>query len=65
MNRVQVVLSGFRVKLLCFVHAKLYVFLASTRACVCRCDVIFTGEPNKMCQKVFAQNMEAGSPLNY
>ena len=40
MNRVQVVLSGFSVRLLCFVQEKLYVFLGCTRACVCRCDAI-------------------------
>ena len=33
-NRVQVVLSGFRVKL----QVWLYVFIGFTRACVCRCD---------------------------
>ena len=44
-NRVQVVLSGFSVRLFCFVQAKtlcMFVFLGCTRACVCRCygDVI-------------------------
>ena len=42
MNRVQVVLSEFSVRLLCFVEAKtlcrLYEFLCCTRVCVCRCD---------------------------
>ena len=40
-NRVQVVLSGFSVRLFCFVQATTlcrYVFLGCTRACVCRCD---------------------------
>ena len=46
LNRVQVVLSGFSVRLFCFIQAKtlcrygyLYVFLGCTRACGCRCDV--------------------------
>ena len=40
-NRVQVVLSGFSVKLFCFVQGKnlmyvwLYVFVGCIRACVC------------------------------
>ena len=34
-NRVQVVLSGFSVRLLCFIKANLYVFLCDIRACVC------------------------------
>ena len=43
-DRVQVVLSGFSVRLFWFVQAIflmyvwLYVFLGCTRACVCRCD---------------------------
>ena len=42
-NRVQVVLSGFSVRLFCFVPGKLYVglvvcILGCTHACVCRCD---------------------------
>ena len=43
-NRVQVVLSGFSVKLFCFVkknfiYVWLYIlFLGCTRACVSRCD---------------------------
>ena len=43
-NRVQVVLSWFCVRLLCFVQAKKldvgcwYVFLGCIRVCVCRCD---------------------------
>ena len=41
--RVQVVLSGFSVILLCFVQAKLFVcmvvsFFCCTRDCICRCD---------------------------
>ena len=42
-NRVQFVLSGFSVRLFCFVQANTlsrYVFLGCTRACVCRCDGI-------------------------
>ena len=37
---MQVVLSGFSVRLFCFVQEKtfMYVFLFCTRACVCRCD---------------------------
>ena len=44
MNRVQVVLSGFSVRLFCFLPTKncmwvwLYVFLGCTRACECRFD---------------------------
>ena len=37
-NRVHVALSGFNVKLLCFVQAKtlcMYVRICCTRACVC------------------------------
>ena len=40
-NRVQVVLSGFSVRVFCFVQSKTlcrYVFLGCIRACVCRCD---------------------------
>ena len=42
-NRVQVVLSGFRVRLLfctgkTFMYVWLFVFLGCTRACVCGCD---------------------------
>ena len=56
-NRVQVVLSGFSVILLCFVQEKnfmlvwLYVFLCCTRACVCRCDgdVICVGHDLNWC----------------
>ena len=40
-NRVQVVLSGFSVRLFCpgknFMCVWLYVFICCTRACVCRC----------------------------
>ena len=50
-NRVQVVLSGFSVRLISFVQEKtfmevwLYVFIGCTRACVCicNCDVICVG----------------------
>ena len=44
MNRVQVVLLGFSVRLFCFVQTKTLCrcgcmyFLAAPRACVCRCD---------------------------
>ena len=55
-NRVQVVLSGFSVKLFCFDQAKtmyvwLYVYLGCTRACVCRCngDVICVGHDLNRC----------------
>ena len=42
-KRVQVDLSGFSVRFLCFVHTKLYVDTVVCiswllRACVCRCD---------------------------
>ena len=43
-NRVQVVVSGFSVRLFCFVQVKTLCrygcmyFLGCTRACVCRCD---------------------------
>ena len=40
-NRVKVVLSGFSVKLFCFVrqiYVGMVVFLGCTRAFVCRCD---------------------------
>ena len=53
--RVHVVLSGFSVRLFCFVQAKLYVwlyvFLGCTRACVCRCDgdVICVGHDLNRC----------------
>ena len=42
--RVQVVLSRYRVRLICFVQAKTLCrygcmyFFCCTRACVCRCD---------------------------
>ena len=42
-TRVQVVLSGFSVRLLCFVQVKtvcMYVFIGRTRACICDGDVI-------------------------
>ena len=41
-KRVQVILSGFRLRLFCFVQAKTlcswYVFLGCTCTCVCGCD---------------------------
>ena len=41
-NRVQVVLPGFSVRLFCpgkhFMYVWLYEFFGCTRACVCRCD---------------------------
>ena len=49
MNRVQVILSGFSVRLFCFVktilllHVWLYGFLGCTHACVCRCNSRFLG----------------------
>ena len=56
-NRVQVVLSGFSMRLFCFVQEKLlyvgmvYVFLGRTRACVCGChgDVICLGHDLNRC----------------
>ena len=55
-NRVQVVLSGFSMRLFCFVQAKtlcmygcIHVFLGCTRACVCRCDVICVGHDLNRC----------------
>ena len=55
-NRVQVVLSGFGVRLLCFVQAKLYVgmvvcIFGCTHACMCRCDddVICVGHDLNRC----------------
>ena len=43
MNRVQVVMSGYSVRLFCFVQVILYVgmvlcIFGCSRACVCRCD---------------------------
>ena len=58
MNRVQVVLSGFNVRLFCFVQAKtVYMYgtvvciFDCTRACVCRCDgdVICIGHDLNRC----------------
>ena len=52
---MHVVLSGFNVRLFCFVQAKtlcrLYVFLSCTRACVCKCDgdVICAGHGMSRC----------------
>ena len=41
-NRVQVVLSGFSVRLFCFAQAKTFCMYGCmyllARACVCRCD---------------------------
>ena len=34
-NRVQVVLSGFSMRLLCFVQAKLYVCISWLHSCLC------------------------------
>ena len=34
-NRVQVVLSGFSVRLFCFVQAKLYVCISWLHSCLC------------------------------
>ena len=50
-NRVQVVLSGFSMRLFCFVQAWLYVFLGCTRACVCGCDgdVVCVGHDLNRC----------------
>ena len=46
-NRVQVVLSGFNVRLFCIVQEKtvcsygcMYLFAVLVLVCVCRCDVI-------------------------
>ena len=35
MNRVQVVLSGFSVRLFCFVHAPFYVCISWLHSCLC------------------------------
>ena len=55
-NRVQVVLSGFSVRLFCFVQVKtLFRYgcmdFGCTRACVCRCDgdVICVGHDLNRC----------------
>ena len=55
-NSVQVVLSGFRMRLFCFVQAKtlsvwLYVFLGCTHTCVCGCDcdVVCVGHDLNRC----------------
>ena len=56
-NRVQVVLSGFSVRLFCFGQAKTLCrygcmyFFAALRACVCRCDgdVICVGHDLNWC----------------
>ena len=47
MNRLQVFLSGFSVRM----YVWLYVFLGCTRACVCRCDdyVIYVGHDLNRC----------------
>ena len=45
-NRVQVVLSGFSMRLFCFVQAKtlcMYGCMYFTRACVCDGDIIYEG----------------------
>ena len=57
MNRVQVVLSGFSMRLFCFVQAKTfcmygrYIFLGCTRVWVCGCDgdVICVGHDLNRC----------------
>ena len=55
-NRLQVVLSGFSVRLLCFVQTKTLcrygcMYFCCTRACVCRCDgdVICVGHDLNQC----------------
>ena len=54
-NRVQVVLSGFSMRLFCqgknFLYVWLYIFLDCTRACVCGCDgdVICVGHDQNWC----------------
>ena len=52
-NRVQVVLSGFSVRLFCFIQAKIYVgmVVCISRACVCGCDcdVICVGHDLNWC----------------
>ena len=55
LNRVQVVLSGFSMRLFCpgkkFMWVWLYVFLDCTRACVCGCDgdIICVGQDLNWC----------------
>ena len=57
MNRVQVVFSGFSMRLYCFVQAKTFsmygciLFIGCTRACVCGCDgdVICVGHDLNRC----------------
>ena len=50
-NRVQVVLFGFSVRLFGFVQTKMYVCLGCTCACVCRCngDVICVDHDLNLC----------------
>ena len=54
-NRVQVVLSGFSMRLFCFFPGKnflyvwLYIFLNCTRACGCDGDVICVGHDLNLC----------------
>ena len=55
-DRVQVVLTRFCVRLLCFIQGKklwLYVFLRCTHACVCRCDddIICVGHDLNRCSE--------------
>ena len=56
MNRVQVVMSGYSVRLFCFVQETIYVgmvvcIFGCSRACVCRCDgdVICVGHDLNRC----------------
>ena len=55
-NRVQVILSGFSMRLFCFVKAKTLcrygcMYFGCTRACVCTCDsdVICVGHNLNRC----------------
>ena len=54
-NRVQVVLSGFSMRLFYFVQAKTLCmhgcmyFFECTRACVCGCDVVCVGHDLNRC----------------
>ena len=66
-NRVQVVLSGLSVRLVClgknFMWVWLYVFIGCTHACVCRCDddVICVGHDLNRCSGwwyVYSVNVE-------
>ena len=54
-NRVQFILSGFSMRLYCFVQEKnflygwLYIFIGCTRACGCDGDVICVGHDVNHC----------------